>query len=141
MKKQLIAVLDSRNLILYDAEGATITSGPRDPGLTFPHHARPEKGHGSYNTSHGYNISASDPHTMPKEVDQHNAARLICEYLGRLMADPSEYEELILVAEPRMLGCVREHLSKNLANKITKEIHKDLVNEKKDFIENAVFGA
>ena len=138
--KKLIALVDSYHIILYEALDSQVTSGPTDPGLAFPHHNRPEKAHGSYNKSYGYNISASDPHTMPKEVDQNNTARVICEHLETLLADPSDYDEFTLIAEPRMLGCMREHMSKNVKKKLTQEIHKDLMKGKKEDIESAVFG-
>ena len=136
--KKLIAVTDSRHLMLYEADGLKITAGPTPVDLPFTHHKRPEKGHGSYGAD-GYNVSAAAPHTMPVDLDHQSAAKLICEYLDKLLMNKSDYHELIITAEPRMLGCLREHASKSLQQKISKEIHKDLVNKSIDSIEQAIF--
>jgi protein required for attachment to host cells len=136
--KKLIAVLDSNHLITYIAEGLKILEGPNNIELSFSHHARPEKDHGSYGRF-GHNVSQSDPHTTPKEIDNQNAAKLICGYLDKLFRNTSDYNELILVADPRMLGTIRENLPKQLEEKVTIEIHKNLVKQGKSAVEHAVF--
>ena len=41
-------------------------------------------------------------------------------------ADPKNYDKLILIAAPAVLGCLRQHLSPNVFSKVVKEIDKDL---------------
>lgn len=137
---KLIAVIDSYNLILYEAEGLKIVHGPTNVELQFEYHERPEKSHGSYDKNCGHNVSASDPHTTPKEIDNQNSARLICGYLDKLFVGTPKYQDLIIAAAPKMLGYIRMYLSKHLQAKVIKEINKDLVNEKIGSVTHAVFG-
>ena len=137
--KKLIAVIDSYHLVLYEAQGEKIIGGPQNADLSFHHHVDRERGHGFYDSAFGFSVSAPEPHTTPKEVDQQDAARRICKHLEGLFTDHSAYHELILAAEPRMLGHIRAHLRKHLEEKITKEVHKDLVNHSTALIEQAVF--
>jgi len=139
--KKLVAVMDSCHLVLYEAQGFKITEGPTKTPLSFPHHVSRERGHGFYDTAFGYGVSAGEPHHTPKEIDHQNSAKIICEYLDKLFAERPDYKELIISAEPKTLGYIREHLSKALKKKITKEIHKDLIHQNIETIEHAIFGA
>ncbi len=136
---KLIAVLDSYHLKLYEANGLKITDGPKDIKLPFTHHKESEKLRENHQKNPGLGLGF-EPRTMPEEIDQNDSAKLICQYLDKLFGDNSHYRELIIIVEPRMLGFIRENLSKNLKSKVTKEIHKDLVKEDIKSIELHVFG-
>lgn len=76
---------------------------------------------------------------MPNEVHHQESAKIICSYLDQLFVGSSSYRELIIIAEPKMLGFIRKCLSKDLKSKVTKEINKDLVKEGIKAVEAAVF--
>lgn len=137
---KFIVVIDSCHLILYEVRGLKIIKGPDNIQLPFSRHGRNEKIHGSYDGALGNNPSASDPHTMPKEIDRKNSAKIICECLNKLFEEKLECNELIIASDPKMLGLIREYFSKNLKMKITKEVDKDLVNQNILSIERSIFG-
>lgn len=60
--------------------------------------------------------------------------REVCEQLDRSLAK-HEFSELVLIAEPRLLGYLRGMLSKNLEQSVTREIPKDLSAERDTDIE------
>lgn len=136
---KLIAITDSYHLNIYEAEGIKLTSGPNKIELDFTHHERHNKNHGSYDKISGHNLSESQPHHTPKEIDQEKSARIICEYLKKAFDENEDYHELIIAAEPRMLGHIRKHLSKKLKDKLSREVHKDLMDLDKDSIEKIIF--
>lgn len=138
---KLIAITDSCHLKLYEAQGLKIIKGPTNVELPFTKHERSEKSHGSYDGASGHSVSASDPQTTPKEIDRQNAAKMICDYLDKLFEGKSAYKELIIAADPKMLGHLRKTIGKTLKKKVTIEISKDLLDESIESIEHAIFSA
>ena len=49
-----------------------------------------------------------------------------------------KYEKLVLVAEPRMLGIIKDALSSHALEKVVRVIEKDLVQSSLDEIQEAV---
>lgn len=77
--------------------------------------------------SEGTRRSAMEYHSEPeKEQEARFAATLLDELERRLAAH--EFEELTIVAEPRMLGVLREKISPALRRTVVAEIAKDLTN-------------
>lgn len=68
---------------------------------------------------------AMEPDTDPKRVEKEKFAYRVAELLEQGLND-GRYGELLLVAEPRMLGHLREALPKRVRERITKEIDRDL---------------
>lgn len=65
----------------------------------------------------------------PRERAVKDFYREICEELDRELSKHT-FSQLILIAEPRLLGYLRELLSKNLSRVVAQEIPKDLSAER-----------
>lgn len=65
------------------------------------------------------------PHMDPKEVAIDDFARDIDHALDKGRNDHA-YEKLVLIAAPRMHGLLNQHLNKNVANLVMKNIEKDV---------------
>ncbi|WP_177717113.1 host attachment protein [Candidatus Rickettsia colombianensi] len=138
---KLIAVIDSKQMMLYDAQGVKITTNkPLKLSLDLEeHHHHREKRQSPYQNKSTPG-SLFEPHTSLKDIEHKKAARSVIKYLEKVTtADQAKYKALIIVAEPQMLGCVRQELKNGLKKMITKEIAKDLVQHSVDAVERAVF--
>lgn len=138
---KLIAVIDSKQMMLYDAQGVKITTNtPLKLSLDLEeHHHHREKRQSLYQNK-STPASLFEPHTSLKDIAHKEAARSVIKHLEKVTtADQAKYKELIIVAEPQMLGCVRQELKNGLKKMITKEIAKDLVQHSVDAVERAVF--
>jgi protein required for attachment to host cells len=87
-------------------------------------HERGGERPGRLNDSIGFHKSAVEA------TDQHRLAkmRFAAEIAARLghMYDSEAYRDLFLVASPAVLGELRQHLRKDVAERVTSEIAKDL---------------
>ena len=79
------------------------------PGRTF---------NSTGNTRH-----AIEPHTDRREVERQDFSKRILENLSEGLKQ-NKFEKLILIAEPKMLGILNQHLDKNLASKIQESFPK-----------------
>ena len=59
--------------------------------------------------------------------------------LSKSLTNDSNFKELFVVADAKMLGHFRQSLNHNLKKVLTKEIKKDLINHSMADIEKAVF--
>ena len=79
-------------------------------------------------SSAGVGRSAIEPHTDPqrhaKQVFAHDIAHM-------LKAEEAEYDRLVLVAPPRMLGDLRAALDSSLRGRIIAEMNKDFTHSLK----------
>lgn len=66
------------------------------------------------------------PHD-PKEIEFNNFAREIANLLNQERIK-KDYDELILIAPPKMKGLLFQHLNKNVVGLIVNDIDKDLIN-------------
>ncbi|WP_341788152.1 MULTISPECIES: host attachment protein [unclassified Rickettsia] len=138
---KLIAVIDSKQMMLYDAQGVKITN---NKPLKLPldleeHHHHREKRQSLYQNK-STPASLFEPHTSLKDIEHKEAAKSVIKHLEKAVGqDQAKYKELIIVAEPQMLGCVRHELKNGLKKMITKEIAKDLVQHNAEAVERAVF--
>lgn len=135
---KIIAVADSKKAILYEAQGLKIKNQIETFSLEGEDHRWREKAQGKFQKASGP-ASMFEPHTSPKELEHHDAARLLADRLGELFSKNGDYKFLIIVAEPRMLGYIRQHLSDPLKKLLIKEVVKDLIHKDKSAIEHAVF--
>ncbi len=76
--------------------------------------------------SHSAHRHAIQPHTTLREKAEQQFARAVAEQLED-GAERKQYEHLILVAPPRFLGVLREHLPEALSKRVVGEIQHDLV--------------
>lgn len=133
---KLIAVMDLNKLRLYEAQGLRINKKIEELPLAI--HKEHRHQHGQYQTGAG-SISSFEPHTSEKNLEHQETAKIITKHLDKVMSSNAEYKELMIAAEPKTLGFVRQYLSKNLQKLVTKEIVKDLVHKNMSEIEKVFF--
>ncbi|PWK89672.1 host attachment protein [Fulvimonas soli] len=68
---------------------------------------------------------AIEPHTTPREKSAGNFARLLGDALARGLEE-RRYEKLVLVAPPRFLGALHEHIGAPLMQHVTGEVRRNL---------------
>src|ERR1700722_8870043 len=139
MTKKLIIVADSKHAKFYKAIGLKLKEAIgmlHAQSLKAPH-KRQELRTGFYHkastSSHFF-----DPHTEARNIERHEFCKEAINHLHTLYHQES-YHEIIVVAEPKMLGEIRNNLSPELKKVISKEISKDLVHAKHHEIEELVF--
>ncbi len=83
------------------------------------------------------------PHVFDNKTSAHKHehmifAKQIAERLeqGR---NRGEFESLVLVAPPAFLGLLREHLNKSLLAMVSRQIHKNLVQQSPDILRDQIF--
>jgi|GEM_PF-2021508 len=138
---KLIAVIDSKQMMLYDAQGVKITNNkPLKLALDLEEHNHHREKRQSLYQSKSTPGSLFEPHTSLREIEHKEAAKSVIKHLEKAVtSDQAKYKELIIVAEPQMLGFVRQELKNGLKKMITKEIAKDLVQHNAEAVERAVF--
>ncbi|AFB21029.1 host attachment protein [Rickettsia canadensis] len=138
---KLIAVIDSKHMMLYDAQGVKITTNkPLKLSLYLEEHHHHRKKRQSFYQNKSTPGSLFEPHTSLREIEHKEAAKSVIKHLEKIARnDQAKYKELIIVAEPQILGCIRQELKNGLKKMITKEIAKGLVQHSVDAVERAVF--
>jgi protein required for attachment to host cells len=119
-------------VLVADAEGAEVYSYAHKADPWKPIHHLKEDGTGTPETR-DFGPKASEHkgalhahgENDPKETQERRLAHSIAHALERGLAD-REYDALVLVAPPKMLGQLRENLSRGLQAKIVFETAKDL---------------
>jgi protein required for attachment to host cells len=119
---KLIAVIDSKQMMLYDAQGFKITTTkPLKLALdSEEHHHHREKRQSLYQNKSTPG-SLFEPHTSLKDIEHKEAARSVIKHLEKIA------------------GNVRQELKNGLKKMVTEEIAKDLVQHSADAVERAVF--
>ena len=141
---KLIAIANNSTLELYKALGVKVKEKiaqlllSEDP---HSHHSR-EKHDSHYNKKSAAG-SSFEPHSQPRDLEYEEAARKMVHLLSEhCRQDGNEhYKQLIIVAEPKMLGHVRILLPKPLRDILAKECDKNLVGHNDlALIEKNIFG-
>ena len=136
---ELIAVINSVKVILYEAKGIKITKPLGELSIVLEkHHHKQEKAESHYQKRSAPG-SLFEPHSSPKDLEYHEAAHNVSKILEEKINNNPDYTKLIIVAEPKMLGCLRKLISNKLKKIIYKEVVKDLVGQDMNFIEKSVF--
>lgn len=137
---ELIAVINSLKMILYEAKGIKITKELEEFSIVLEkhHHHNQEKRESLYKKRSAPG-SLFEPHSPPKDLEYQEAAHKASEILEKKINDHLDYTKLIIVAEPKMLGHIRKTISNKLKKIIYKEVVKDLVGQEMHFIEKSVF--
>lgn len=82
---------------------------------------KPGRGYESNNpTRHAY-----EPRTDWHQYQKHLFAKDLCHIIEKAN-EKAEFDELIIITPPKILGDIREHLSKQTLSKVTAEIPKDV---------------
>lgn len=141
---KLIAVLDIKTLKLYQARGLKITQEVGKHHIHSDINHKHEKHEGTFHKGSGP-ASSFDPHTAPKDIEHQESSRRAEEFIEAEIVNNSEYNELIMVADPKMLGFIKHDVNSKLKKIIkvrkisTREIKKDLMHHDISAIEKAVF--
>ncbi|AAU03932.1 host attachment protein [Rickettsia typhi] len=138
---KLIAVIDSKHMMLYDALGIKITTNkPLKLTLDLEEHHHHREKRQSFYQNKSTPGALFEPHTSLKDIEHKEAARSVIKHLEKITtANQTKYKELIIIAEPQMLGYIRQKLTSGLKKIVTKEIAKDLVQHNVGAVERAVF--
>ena len=137
---KLIAVISSVEMILYEAKGIKLIKELEKLPIVFEkhHHHKQEKTESHYQkkTTPG---SLFEPRSAPKDIEYYEAAKKASVILENKISNNLDYKRLIIVAEPKMLGYIRQSISNNLKKIIYKEITKNLVGQDIQDIQQSVF--
>ena len=81
-------------------------------------------------------VSEADWHALAEDAFASDLADILYRHAHR-----GDFEQVVLVAAPAVLGEVRKHLHKEVSGRVIAEIDKDLTNHPVDRIEKIVFGS
>ncbi len=137
---KLIAVISSVEMILYEAKGIKILKELEKLPIVFEkhHHHKQEKTESHYQKKNTPG-SLFEPRSAPKDIEYYEAAKKASVILENKISNNLDYKRLIIVAEPKMLGYIRQSISNNLKKIIYKEITKNLVGQDIQDIQQSVF--
>ncbi len=133
---KLIAVVDAHTLRAYEEKKKKITRKIEKVSIEF--HKEHNHEQGSYQKGSGPS-SSFEPHSQEKTIEKEEAAKLAVINLDRIATEHHDYKELIIVAEPKMLGAIRHHLSPRLKKILSRELPKDLAHHDMAAIGQIVF--
>jgi protein required for attachment to host cells len=137
---KLVAILNSTKLIIYEAKGIKIIGQiGKFSIVTEKHHHHDDQKSQSHYQQKSTPKSLFEPHSQASEVEYAEAAKSACKILEEKVQNNRDYNKLIIVAEPKMLGSLRSHMSNSLKKLLYKEISKNLINEDVKSIEHNVF--
>lgn len=141
---KLISVLDINTLKLYQARGLKIIQEIGEHHIHSDINHKPEKREGLFQQKSAPG-SLFEPHTAPKDIEYQESSRAAEGIIEAEVVNNNEYNELIIVSNPKMLGFIKDDLNSKLKNLIKlrkmniREIKKDLINHDVAAIEKAVF--
>jgi protein required for attachment to host cells len=136
MNNKLIVVADSKHAVFYNALGIKLqgkkkTMDAKDFGI---HHNTQARREGFYhigsNPSHYF-----DPRSDTKKLDRAEFAKKI---VDEITESEGQYDQLILIADPKTLGEIRSSMPDKLTKRVYKEIPKDLVGSSEADIEDEI---
>lgn len=139
MTNRLIVVADQKKAQMFRAIGRKIHEKleqleNEEAGSQQPHSRREGFSQHMGATGHFY-----FPHTDMKEMEKESFARLLSHEIHKRMGNGT-FEELILVAEPKMLGLIRKSLTHTCGNvPIHKELSLDVTTLDMKALEKKVF--
>lgn len=139
MGSKLLVVADSTKAQFYQVMGHKIKTllGDYDADTFNIGHERAEK-KSSFNNKTGVAGHSFEPHTTPKEADRSEFSKKLSELIYHTKQN-GEYAELMLIAEPKMLGAIRKNLDGKLGHCISKEISKDMAGADPKILETLLF--
>ncbi len=136
---KFIVVSDINILKLFEAKGIKIVKHLGSYQIHSDVDHREEK-HQGYNKKKSTQGAFYDPHTQTKDIEYQESSRTAAQHIEKQLSNNSKYKEVIIVADAKMLGALRNHLINNVTKLITKEINKDMVKHNVEDIEKAIFG-
>lgn len=141
LNPKLIAVINSVQLMLCEAQGLKVSTNFQEFPLVIEKHRHHNKiKRDSHFQKKSVSSSLFEPHSISTNIEYQEAAREAAGILEKKVQNkPGYYKQLIIVAEPKMLGYLRQLVSNHLKQIIQKEIPKNLVGQDKKIIEKAIF--
>jgi len=109
-----VVVADAHHARVLEVEDAGLVPRPRGT-------LRPEGAHGEHHGPERGWSRGADPHPLE---DERRFAHQIVQALEHGLAE-NHFRHLVLVAAPRMLGILRESLSRGLADRLRASTHAD----------------
>jgi len=88
---------------------------------------------GTVHEARDFGESAAEQQTDPKDREAIRFARQVCARLEHL-SSKNKPDEIALIAEPRFLGLLRQHLSKDVRKHVTVEISANMTRESSETI-------
>ncbi len=79
--------------------------------------------------SMGFGRHAIEPHTDPRQVERQHFVTKIIEILEEGLKN-HQFEKLITIASPKMLGLMTRHLTRQLSQKLIYKLPKNILNSK-----------
>ncbi len=112
----------------------------------FDHPDSRKKGHeletdrsGGVDQSHGHALSDSREKGAGQRIEADTFARRLADHLETARGR-DEFEQLVLIADPRFLGMLREHLDDATLDRVITSIDKNLVKESAERIKDEIDG-
>lgn len=119
-----IVVADSHSARIFsrvNKQGALELVHHLNADLDSKEHKKPSKTY-----SHGGTLRHGvEAHTDPKEVEQQHFAHEIIAFVDHAFKQ-NEFEDLILVASPKMLGVLNNDLGDQLSKRVVKKLDKNI---------------
>lgn len=136
---KLVIVSDINILRLFEAKGVKIVRQleSRKIHSDIDHN---EKKHDGYNKKKSTQSVFYDPHTQTKDIEYQESSKAASELIEKQLSSNRDYKEVIVVADAKMLGALRNNLTDKASKLVSKEIDKDMVKHNIEDIEKVVFG-
>ena len=137
---KLIVVANSIKLALYKAKGIKIIKDSEEfIVISEKHHHHNKDKIESHYQKKSAPRSLFEPHSSPKDIEYLEAAKKISEIIEQKINDDKNCKELIIVADPKLLGFIRQSTNNNIKKLVSKEMQKNLVDQDNNIIEKNVF--
>lgn len=136
--KKLIAVLDIRILKLYEAEGIKILNLIKQNTIHSDVDHKQLRHKGFRKQKYGQ-PPFYDPHSIPKDLEYLESAQKATNSIKKFVVKNKVYNQLFLVANPKMLGYLRKTIDNNLKSLLIKEVPKNLIKHSMLDIEKILF--
>ena len=137
IQKKLLLVADSKIAKFYLAEDFKIKSLIKKISSEEIHHSRQQRKDGKFDKSAGSNYRFFDPHSEPKDLDRNDFCKIIIHEIIKFFEE-NDYDQLILVCGPKMLGDLRNKFPTKFKNIDIKEFIKEITHDNLKQIENEV---
>jgi protein required for attachment to host cells len=138
--KKLVIVFDAQHARMFVAKGIKVIDEVQGVICNYKHkHKNNQKRQGFHAHLKTQN-HFFDPHSEVRNIEHQEYVRYITHTLEEFLQEHSEYKQIIVAAEAKMLGEFRKYIKKNLHSKIIKEISHNLIHCERTEVEKIIFG-
>jgi protein required for attachment to host cells len=135
-------------MFVIDGKQALFYNKPKDENLIKLQHkfestADRSDHHTTHSLGRAFDSAGSARHAIEPHIDERVKEKQdfiseVMGYLEKLFAD-HQYKHLVIIAPPKVLGFIRNHISKQLKEMLVLEIDKDFTHEPAEHIQKEVF--